>query len=146
MAKQGEKDSADVITVARTIYNEARGDGLAGMQGVAEVIRNRIGHAGYGKKSSAIEVVSQQGQFLGYGTSVPKATGVDATRWEDAKNLARNLVDGTLTGNKTCGAHAFHKAESSKGLVGPAWTATHTVKIGEHNFFKITPAPKPAKK
>ena len=43
----GEEPLNDAITcLSRTIYWEARGEGAAGMEAVANVVMNRLGHAG----------------------------------------------------------------------------------------------------
>jgi spore germination cell wall hydrolase CwlJ-like protein len=127
------------LAIARTIYEEARGEGAVGMQAVAEVIFNRIGHAGYGRPKSALDVVSARGQFLGFKGSVAPSP-IEAIPWAECSRLARKLAKGEAPGTAhTSGAHAFHKASSAAGLVGPAWNAVHTCKIGAHNFFRIVP-------
>lgn len=126
-------------TIARTIYNEARSDGVAGMTAVAEAIYNRIGHPGYGNKQSAYEVVSAPNQFLGYGTTAPTQFGPgEEALWNSAKELATKLNNKQSPGSTTEGAHAFHQSSSSSGLVGTAFTATYVTKIGAHYFFRVT--------
>ena len=41
----GQVDQSDKITLARTIWGEARGEGYSGMQSVANVIMNRYAAA-----------------------------------------------------------------------------------------------------
>lgn len=56
----------DAITcLSRTIYWESRGDGAAGMEGIANVVMNRLGHEGF--PNTICEVVMQgrdQGAFV----------------------------------------------------------------------------------
>lgn len=132
--------SGEVITIARTIYNEARGDGRDGMQGVAEVIFNRIGHPGFGNSPDAHAVVTKPGQFLGLGKTAPNP-GNQSERelWVYAEQLAKTVYENkTSPGNLTQGAHSFHQSSSPNGLASPPWKAVFTVKIGHHYFFKIT--------
>ena len=44
----GKEPLDDAITcLSRTIYWEARGDGAAGMEAIANVVMNRLGHEGF---------------------------------------------------------------------------------------------------
>ncbi|KAL9650845.1 hypothetical protein ABK040_001895 [Willaertia magna] len=135
-----QQQQAAKSAVAITIYNEARSDGKEGMKAVAEVIYNRIGHAAYGSKQSALAVVSAPNQFLGYKTTEPNPTNQkEIDLWKYALELADTLVvSGKSPGNSTGGAHAFHQSSKSDGLVGTAWKAEHTATIGKHYFFKIS--------
>jgi len=54
----GEEPLNDVITcLSRTIYWEARGEGAAGMEAIANVVMNRLGHEGF--PNTICEVVRQ---------------------------------------------------------------------------------------
>ena len=54
----GEAPLNDAITcLARTIYWEARSDGAAGMEAIAHVVMNRLGHEGF--PNTICEVVRQ---------------------------------------------------------------------------------------
>jgi spore germination cell wall hydrolase CwlJ-like protein len=43
-----------IICLARTIYWEAKGEGIAGMEAVANVVMNRLGHEGFPESNSQL--------------------------------------------------------------------------------------------
>ncbi|MBQ8671609.1 MAG: cell wall hydrolase [Alphaproteobacteria bacterium] len=125
------EDQADYL--ARTIYGEARGEGIKGMQAVANVIMNRVKAGGwYG--ASVKDVVLKPYQFSCWNTDDPnRAKIIAATPAQLATelNIAKQAIAGTLQ-DITGGATHYH-AKS----VMPYWAAsmTKTVTIGNHVFY-----------
>lgn len=131
-----EYDMTDNQTdyLARTMYGEARGEGMRGMQAVGNVILNRVKSGGwYG--ASIKDVVLKPHQFSAWNENDPnRAIMINATQndLKQALTIAAQLQNGTLS-DITGGATNYH-AKS----VSPAWTKkmTKTVQIGNHIFYK----------
>jgi spore germination cell wall hydrolase CwlJ-like protein len=125
----------DAITcLSRTIYWEARGEGAASMEGVANVVMNRLGHKGF--PGTICEVVRQgreQGacQFSWWcdGRS-DKAKDDDA--YAIAKEITRKALNRQLA-DRTAGALYFHQRK-----VTPYWSTGYikTAEVGEFVFYK----------
>ncbi len=131
----GKEPLDDAITcLSRTIYWETRGEGAAGMEAVANVVMNRLGHEGF--PNTICEVVRQgreQGacQFSWW----CDGRSDDAEENESyaiAKEVARKALNRQLT-DRTGGALYFHQRK-----VTPSWSTEYikTVEVGEHVFYK----------
>lgn len=131
----GEEPLDDAITcLSRTIYWEAKGEGASGMEAVANVVMNRIGHEGF--PNTICEVVRQgreQGacQFSWWCDGRLDDAEEDKS-YAIAKEIARKTLNRQLT-DRTGGALYFHQRE-----VTPSWSAEYikTVEVGEHVFYK----------
>jgi spore germination cell wall hydrolase CwlJ-like protein len=131
----GEGPLNDAITcLSRTIYWEARGEGAAGMEAVANVVMNRLGHEGF--PNTICEVVrqgSEQGacQFSWWCDGRSDDAEEDKS-YAIAKEIARKALNRQLT-DRTGGALYFHQREAT-----PSWSAEYikTVEVGEHVFYK----------
>ena len=131
----GEESLDDAITcLARSIYWEARGEGDAGMEAIANVIMNRIGHEGF---PNTICGVVKQGHEQGACQFSWWCDGRsdDATEEEPyshAKEIARKALNRQLQ-DRTGGALYFHNRKFT-----PNWSSEYikTVVVGEHVFFK----------
>ncbi|MDI6810007.1 MAG: cell wall hydrolase [Candidatus Eisenbacteria bacterium] len=131
----GEEPLNDAITcLSRTIYWEARGDGAASMEAVANVVMNRLGHEGF---SNTICEVVKQGSEQGACQFSWWCDGRSDDAEEDksyaiAKEIARKALNRQLT-DRTGGALYFHQRK-----VTPSWSAEYikTVEIGEFIFYK----------
>lgn len=131
----GEAPLDDAITcLSRTIYWEARGERVADMEAVANVVMNRLGHED--SPDTVCDVVkqgSEQGacQFSWWCDGRP-----DDAQAEDsyaiAKEIARKALNGQLP-DRTDGALYFHARQ-----VSPSWGAEYmqTAEIGEFVFYK----------
>jgi spore germination cell wall hydrolase CwlJ-like protein len=131
----GEELLDDAITcLSRTIYWETRGEGASGMEAIANVVMNRLGHEGF--PNTICEVVRQgreQGacQFSWW----CDGRSDDAEEEESyaiAKEIARKALNRQLP-DRTGGALYFHQRE-----VTPSWSTefSKTVEVGEHIFYK----------
>ena len=131
----GEEPLDDAITcLSRTIYWEAKREGTAGMEAIANVVMNRLGHKGF--PNTICEVV-RQGHERGACQFSWWCDGRSDDTEEDkpyaiAKEIARKALNRQLK-DRTGGALYFHQRK-----VSPSWSAEYikTVEIGEHVFYK----------
>jgi spore germination cell wall hydrolase CwlJ-like protein len=123
-----------IICLARTIYWEAKGEGIAGMEAVANVVMNRLGHEGF--PNTICEIVMQGQEQSTCQFSWWCDGRMDAAEEEKsyaiAREIARKALNQQLT-DRTNGALYFHHEK-----VTPSWSAeyTKTTKVGEHVFYK----------
>jgi len=131
----GAEPLDDAITcLARTIYWEARGEAIADMEAIANVVMNRLGHDGFPK--TICEVVRQgreQGscQFSWWCDGRSDRAREDES-YATAKEVARKALNRQLT-DRTAGALYFHHRKAT-----PDWAAKYvkTAEIGGFRFYK----------
>lgn len=131
----GEAPLDDAITcLARSIYWEAKGEGIADMEAVANVVMNRLGHEGF--PDTVCDVVkqgSEQGacQFSWWCDGRPDEV-VEDDRYEIAKEIARRALNQQLP-DRTDGALYFHQR-----TVAPHWAEEYikTVEVGDFLFYR----------
>ena len=131
----GEEPLNDAITcLSRTIYWEARGEGAASMEAIANVVMNRIGHEGF--PNTICEVV-MQGREQGACQFSWWCDGRSDDAKEDesyaiTKEIARKALNRQLT-DRTGGALYFHERK-----ITPNWSTGYikTVEVGEFVFYK----------
>ena len=131
----GENPLDDALTcLARTIYWEARGEEAAGIEAIAHVVMNRLGHEGF--PDTVCEVVrqgSEQGacQFSWWCDGLSD-DAQEEEAYSVAKEIARKILNKQVQ-DRTGGALYFHHKD-----VAPKWAAEYlrTVKIGKHVFYK----------
>jgi spore germination cell wall hydrolase CwlJ-like protein len=127
--------------LAEAMYYEARGEGVAGEEAIAEVVFHRLQRHGY--PASICGVVYQGSNEGGSGCQFsfvcngemdrPKSPGA----WAQARLLAAKILSGyTVLGNVTGGATSFHAVD-----VDPDWSGSleRTVQIGNHIFYRPLP-------
>ena len=131
----GEEPLDDAITcLARSIYWEARGEGNAGTEAIANVVMNRLGHEGFPDKvCDIVKQGSEQGacQFSWWCDGHPDDTQEDEA-YAAAKEIARKALNRQLP-DRTGGAMYFHHKK-----VSPGWSEEYikTNEIGDHIFYK----------
>ncbi len=144
-----EAQQQAIKDVARTIWAESRGEGIGGMQRVANIVGNRmeLSHIGKGYHwgDGASEIVKfQRGgtwQFAVWNPSDPNykrmmAVTEDNPEFKDAMRLSRELFEGTLK-DLTNGAEHFHTTGTTPGWGGASKASlTH----GGHKFHRLLPA------
>ncbi|WP_430229257.1 cell wall hydrolase [Nitrosomonas communis] len=131
----GKKPLDDAITcLSRTIYWEARGDGTDGMEAIANVVMNRLGHEGF---PNTICGVVKQGHEQGACQFSWWCDGRLDDAEEDepyaiAKEIARKALNRQLP-DRTNGALYYHHHNAS-----PSWSGKYikTIKVGKHDFYK----------
>lgn len=141
-----EKDR-DVL--ARTLWGEARGEGLAGQIAVAWTIRNRVdmdlhndgkpdwwgeGYAGVCLKPWQFSCWNKNDPNYAY---LSGAKPIPAGQLPQARKAADIVIDG-LQPDPTGGATHYYATTMPKA---PAWAAKarQTLKLGHHVFFKDVP-------
>jgi len=125
----------DALTcLARTVYWEARGESPTSMEAIANVVMNRLGHAGF---PDTICKVVKQGHEQGACQFSWWCDGrSDHAREDDpyalAKEVARRSLNLELT-DRTGGALYFHQTTAK-----PSWANEYikTVEIGDFVFYK----------
>lgn len=129
----------DVDILARTLYGEARGEAVVGMQAVAWVVVNRARRGPPRFPGTILGVVTAKQQFSCWNKSDPNAALCrDVSERDPLFTLALYAAAGVLSGevrDMTGGADHYH-AEWMKPF--PAWSAKmhKTAKIGAHVFYK----------
>ena len=148
-ASQGRSnDDAEVGSdrdlLIRTLIGEADGEGAAGMEAVANVIRNRVESAFDGMKTYR-DVITEGGgkQFNSYYDSDPsgqraRALSTDSPEYLNAAAIVDKLASGNLEDN-TNGATSFY----AKGAPN-AFPMSNTTKIGKQ-IFGNTPGSPPVR-
>lgn len=132
----------EIDVLARTIWGEARGEGSAGMQAVANVVLNRVAVAKargkYWWGNSIIQVCQKPYQFSCWNKEDPnyrRLLSVDDAdlHFVTAQRIARRAVYGALD-DLSCGATHYHAAG-----VAPEWAKNEkpVAVIGRHIFYKL---------
>ncbi|MDO9327477.1 MAG: cell wall hydrolase, partial [Pseudomonas sp.] len=131
----GKSPLDDAITcMARSIYWEAKGKDTDDMAAVANVVMNRLGHAGF---PDTVCAVVKQGsetkscQFSWWCDGRPD-TVQEETQYALAKEIARKALNKQLP-DRTGGAMYFHDR-----TVKPDWAKEYikTAEIGMFRFYK----------
>jgi len=128
----------ELDTFARTIWAEARGEGVAGMRAVAAVIVNRARRPRWWGKSVR-ECCLKPAQFSCWNPSDPNYRRLMAVTSADPQfALALGIAELALRGNlpdPTNGSDSY----ANLALAQPAWATKDRfrVKIGNHSFFQV---------
>jgi spore germination cell wall hydrolase CwlJ-like protein len=127
----------DRLTLARTLWGEARGEGRAGMEAVAAVIVNRAQSPRW--PDSIAAVCKQPWQFSAWNDGNPNRAKMlrlgpdsDDPAFQLAWEIAGDAVAGRLP-DRTNGADHYHA-----DYVSPSWASgmTRTAAIGSHQFYR----------
>ena len=132
-------------TLARTVWAEARGEGVLGMEAVANVVANRAHHPGWwGRDVESVCLAPKQ--FSCWNADDPQVDMIRAVTPEDplfreAQKVAAEALLGTLPDHTNGADHYVNLAVDH-----PSWAKGETpcAVIGHHTFFRIqNPAPEP---
>lgn len=123
-----------LVCLSRTIYWEAKGATDADMEAVANVVLNRLGHAGYPDTVCGVVKDGAQKkacQFSWWCDGRPDQVKED-DRYAASKEIARKALNQQLT-DRTRGAMYFHDRK-----VRPAWAKAYlkTAETGKFMFYK----------
>ncbi len=135
-------NARDVDTMARTIWGEARGEGIAGMQAVACVIMNRVKYSkrkgGFWWGNTIHDVCTKAYQFSVWLKNDPNYKRMIAVTKADplfalAYQVAEQAANGHLN-DITGGADHYHTK-----AINPAWArnARPIKSIGYHVFYRL---------
>lgn len=131
----------DAEILARTLYGEARGEELAGIEAVASVILNRVAFARqrgrYWWGNDVKSVCLKPGQFSCWNANDPNRKKLLAINPRDpayrlCKRIAKRAMAGDLR-DQTDGATHYHTH-----AVDPWWARGHVpvAEIGNHLFYR----------
>jgi len=137
-----EKDR-DVL--ARTLWGEARGEGLAGMVAVAWTIRNRVdddkekswwgeGYAGVCRKPYQFSCWNSNDRNYPY---LSGAKQMPTAEFAKCQLVAQQVIEDAQP-DPTGGATHYYSTSMARP---PKWVlgATQTLRLGHHIFFKDVP-------
>lgn len=129
-------ESRDLECLTQAVYYEARGEGRAGMQAVAQVILNRVRHSAY--PNSVCGVVFQgagrrTGCQFSFTCDGSMRRRVERGAWTRAREVASRALNGEVyapVGNAT----HFHTTG-----VAPAWRnqLVRVTQVGSHVFYRF---------
>jgi spore germination cell wall hydrolase CwlJ-like protein len=133
----------DLLTLARTIYGEARGEPPAGRAAVAHVVMNRLQRRFRGDDTVA-KVCRHRMQFSCWNDNDPNLPVIRGIRpgatklFDECCDVAEQVIKGQLGDNTTGATHYY-----SEKIPPPNWAksppARQTAKIGSHLFFNNVP-------
>lgn len=132
--------SKETDILARTIYGEARGESIAGMEAVASVVLNRLAFSRrrgrYWWGNSIGEICRKKQQFSCWNPDDPNSRLIRKVADTDlifciCRRIAHRAVSGLLEDN-TSGATHYHAKK-----VRPAWSVGKIpcAEIGGHFFY-----------
>ena len=129
--------------MARTLWGEARGEGVSGMEAVASVVLNRVAvaqfHGKYWWGNDIISVCQKPYQFSCWNRSDPNYRRLlDVTdtniHFATCLRIARRAVAGTLADSTNSATHYY-----ADTIPAPSWAIGEkpTLKLGHHIFFRL---------
>lgn len=127
---------------AKTLFGEARGEPLSGIEAVANVIMNRVKHAirigNYWWGKTVTEVCLKPFQFSCWNIADPNRSVLNTDLsnnkvYQICERVAKRALSGFLTDN-TKGATHYHTKQ-----INPAWarSAVPCADIGHHLFYAL---------
>ncbi|HUO37637.1 MAG TPA: cell wall hydrolase [Mycobacterium sp.] len=130
--------AATLDVLARTVWGEARGEGQAGMEAVACVIRNRaLNRRWWGNDIPS--VCKHPFQFSCWNANDPnlpklQSVGPSDPAFATALSVARTAATGQLP-DPTAGADSYF----ADSIPAPSWAsrAKFTRQIGHHRFYRV---------
>lgn len=134
-APKTTSDTPAIDVLARTLYGEARGENVRGMEAVAAVVMNRVARGGWWGRT--VETVClKPWQFSCWNANDPnrqrvlEVTDADPA-FRSCLRIARRAVAGALE-DPTKGATHYHAI----GML-PRWAEGHqpSARIGNHVFY-----------
>ncbi|KON82396.2 cell wall hydrolase [Azoarcus sp. PA01] len=132
---KGKEAMDDPLTcLARSIYWETKGEDVAAMQAVANVVMNRLGQHEFPDTVCGVVKQGQESgacQFSWWCDGRPDDVE-EPKPYKVAKEVAREALNGQLL-DRTHGATYFHHKR-----VTPSWSKiyTRTATVGAHHFYR----------
>ncbi len=135
-------EELSVDTLARTLWGEARGEGVRGMEAVASVVLNRVnlakGRKGFWWGNDIVQVCQKPFQFSCWNANDPQRPRVIAVtdkniHFATAQRIARRAVYASIP-DATGGATHYHTLD-----ICPHWAEgkNPTAIIGHHIFYRL---------
>ena len=128
-------DEKNIAAIAKTIYNEARGEGKEGMQAVAATIQNRYDlNRSYMGNKDYNEICSKG--YEGYIKPDPNPkSSADIKAYDYCKELAKDVLSHKVV-DTTDGSTHFDKNPNSFQEYISEGKMIHTKDIGHHHFHR----------
>ena len=127
-----------LVCLARTVYWEAKGEGVAGMEAVASVVINRLAAEGFPATLCAVVMDGQEKATCQFGwwCDGKSDTATEPEQYAMALDVARRALNQELD-DRTEGALYFAAGNSR-----PEWTSSmvETLAVGDHVFFRPEPS------
>ncbi|WP_157182295.1 cell wall hydrolase [Methylobacterium sp. WSM2598] len=130
--------AAEILVLARTLYGEARGEPLKGIQAVANVIINRVNSGRYPNTIS--KVCLQRRQFSCWNIDDPnyklisKLKFGDNSQFDEIYKVAQSAVMGELP-NIIGDALHYHATSITPSWIKNSPRASEVATIGNHRFW-----------
>lgn len=132
----------DVVTLAKTIHGEARGESFEGQVAVAYVVKNRAKQ----RQASVRDICLQPLQFSAWNSGDVNLPILARLSFDDPGFIGALGVAGIVLANKvtdpTGGAVNYHTVAKPDGVEvwPPKWAArlVPTTRIGAHQFYRET--------
>ena len=125
----------DLDCLTQAVYFEARGEGQAGMQAVAQVVLNRVRHPAFPKTVCGVvfQGAGAGGCQFSFACDGSMHRGVEADAWRRSRDVAAKALGGyvmTAVGNAT----HFHTIQ-----VNPGWRANmlRVAQVGSQIFYRF---------
>ena len=122
--------------IAKTIYNEARGEGLVGMDLVASTIVNRQKlNRSYLGGNNLMEIIRKG--YDGFNMENPDEnhmSGEDINAWQYCKNLASQIADGKFQDIANGATHFHTRRNGFANIEGP--NLVYLFRFLNHYFFQ----------
>ena len=125
----------DLDCLTQAVYFEARGEGLGGMQAVAQVVLNRVRHPAFPKTVCGVvfQGAGAGGCQFSFACDGSMHRPVEAEAWRRSRDVATKALSGyvmTAVGNAT----HFHTVD-----VNPGWRSTmlRVAQVGSQIFYRF---------
>ena len=124
----------DILTLARTIYGEARGESTIGQMAIACVVMNRFKSKKWFAGKTIAETCTKKWQFSCWNENDPNRAKIENLTKKalgDIYNIASKAVNGKIK-DFTCGSTHYHTEN-----VNPLWSRGQTpvLILGHHKFY-----------
>ncbi len=128
--------SRDLECLTQAVYYEARGEGRAGMQAVAQVVLNRSRHPSFPKTVCGVVYQGSNrstGCQFSFTCNGAMRGAVNRLAWNRARDIASSALSGQVFGPVGSATH-FHTT-----AVAPAWrnTLVRVAHVGDHYFYRF---------
>jgi len=128
--------SRDLECLTQAVYYEARGEGRAGMEAVAQVVLNRARHPAFPKSVCGVVfqgAARKTGCQFSFTCSGVMRGRVNQTAWNRARTVASSALSGSVNAAVGSATH-FHTT-----AVAPGWrnSLIRVGQVGSHVFYRF---------
>jgi spore germination cell wall hydrolase CwlJ-like protein len=125
----------DLDCLTQAVYFEARGEGQAGMEAVAQVVLNRVRHPAFPKSVCGVvfQGAGAGGCQFSFACDGSMHRGVEAEAWRRSRDVAAKALGGYVMPTVGNATH-FHTIE-----VSPGWRANmlRVAQVGTQIFYRF---------